>query len=74
MSYTIDKFSADCRAVLATDSSPAGVEQLRQYVERALTDEAFVATNARTLFQISGTMEEPVRDVTIQGLSLRDTR
>ena len=37
-------------------------------------EEAWVATQQRVLFRINGTMASPVRDVTIQGLSLRDTR
>ena len=45
MTYTIDEFSADCRSALAADPGPAGLEQVRQHVERALTDEAFIATH-----------------------------
>ena len=37
-------------------------------------DERWVATQQRVLFNISGMMSSPVRDVTIRGLSLRDTR
>ena len=48
MTYTIDEFSADCRSALAADPGPAGLEQVRQHVERALTDEAFIATHLGT--------------------------
>ena len=36
--------------------------------------ESWVATRTRVLVDISGTQAEPVRDVTIQGLSFRDSR
>jgi len=34
----------------------------------------FVATNAKVLFNMTGTMQTPVKDVTIQGVTMRDTR
>ena len=37
-------------------------------------EEEWVATQTRALINISGTMEAPVTDVTIRGLSFRDTR
>ena len=37
-------------------------------------DEKWVATKTRVLFNITGTMAEPVTDVAIQGLTMRDTR
>ena len=43
MSYSLDQFAADCRAALLADDGPDGREQVRQCVERALKDEAFVA-------------------------------
>ena len=36
--------------------------------------EEWVATSTRVLFNISGTMKQPVRAITIHGLTLRDTR
>ncbi len=45
MPYTIDEFSADCRTALTADPGPAELEFLRQHVERALTDETFIATH-----------------------------
>mmetsp|Transcript_23005 Transcript_23005/g.69097 ORF Transcript_23005/g.69097 Transcript_23005/m.69097 type:complete len:905 (-) Transcript_23005:972-3686(-) len=35
-------------------------------------DEQFIATSARTLINVSGTPEKPVRDVTIRGISFVD--
>ena len=43
MSYTLDQYSADCRAALMKDPGPAGREIVRQYTERACTDPEFVA-------------------------------
>jgi predicted metal-dependent enzyme (double-stranded beta helix superfamily) len=43
MSYTLDQFAADCRDALANNPGPEGLEQVRQYVEKALKDEALVA-------------------------------
>ena len=37
-------------------------------------NEKWVATKTRVLFNITGTMAEPVTDVAIQGLTMRDTR
>jgi hypothetical protein len=43
MSYTLDRFSADCRAALLRNPGPAGRELVRQYTERACSDPEFVA-------------------------------
>ena len=43
MSYTLDQYSADCRAALLKDPGPAGRELVRQYTEKACTDPEFVA-------------------------------
>ncbi len=43
MPYTLDEFAADCRAALQADSGPAGQEQVRQCVQKALKDKEFVA-------------------------------
>jgi hypothetical protein len=45
----------------STDAGPSG-------------GEAWVATSLRTLFNLTGTASHPVRDVTIAGLTMRDTR
>ena len=37
-------------------------------------NEDWVATQTRVLFNITGTMEAPVTDVTIRGVTMRDTR
>ncbi len=44
MSYTLEQFSADCRAALSKDPGPAGREQVRQYTAKASCDTEFVAT------------------------------
>ena len=43
MGYTLDQYSADCRAALLKDPGPAGREIVRQFTERACTDSEFVA-------------------------------
>ena len=43
MTYTLDQYSADCRAALLKDPGPAGRELVRQYTEKACTDPEFVA-------------------------------
>lgn len=43
MSYTLDEFAADCRRALAKDSGPAGIEEVRTYVEKALKDDDLIA-------------------------------
>jgi hypothetical protein len=43
MAYTLEQFSADCRAALMKDPGPAGRELVRQYTEKACADPAFVA-------------------------------
>jgi len=45
MSYTLDEFANDCRAALNEDDGPSGRQNVRECVERALKDEAFVATH-----------------------------
>jgi len=36
-------------------------------------DEQFVATQTKVLFNVTGTMEAPVKNLTIRGLLIRDT-
>lgn len=43
MSYTLEEFAADCRRALQKDSSMAGVEEVRTYVEKALQDADLIA-------------------------------
>jgi hypothetical protein len=43
MSYTLERFSADCRAALSKDPGPAGRELVRQYTAKASCDPEFVA-------------------------------
>ena len=43
MSYTLEQFSADCRAAMLRDAGPAGRELVRQYTEKASSDPEFVA-------------------------------
>ena len=43
MSYTLDRFAADCRAALLKDPGPAGRELVRQYTATACADPDFVA-------------------------------
>ena len=42
MSYTLERLAQDCRQALQADPGPAGREKVRQAVERALKDAAFV--------------------------------
>ena len=42
MSYTLEQLAADCHDAIAADPGPAGREELRRHLERALQDEAFV--------------------------------
>lgn len=44
MAYTLDQLSADCRAALMEDLSPAGREKVRDCVARACRDAEFTAT------------------------------
>ena len=39
----------------------------------APTDEEWVATRTKVLFNVSGTIASPAKDITIQGLNIRDT-
>jgi hypothetical protein len=43
VSYTLDQYSADCRAALLKDPGPGGRELVRQYTARASSDHDFVA-------------------------------
>jgi predicted metal-dependent enzyme (double-stranded beta helix superfamily) len=43
MAYDLDHFVADCRAILAKDPGPAGREQVRQNLERLLSEPQFMA-------------------------------
>lgn len=45
MAYTLEQFAADCREILTTDDGPDGLAKVRDCLERALRDEAFVAEN-----------------------------
>jgi len=42
MSYTLEQLAADCHDAIAADPGPAGREQVRRHLERALADPAFV--------------------------------
>lgn len=42
MAYTLEQYSADCRAALLKDPGPAGRELVRQYTVRASTDPDFI--------------------------------
>jgi predicted metal-dependent enzyme (double-stranded beta helix superfamily) len=42
VSYTLDRFSADCRAARVKNPGPGGRELVRQYTERACSDPQFV--------------------------------
>lgn len=43
MAYTLDRFAAECRALLAADPGAAGRERVRVLLEAALKDPRFVA-------------------------------
>jgi hypothetical protein len=43
MPYTIDQFSADCRAALLKEPGPGGRERVREFTEKACADREFVA-------------------------------
>jgi hypothetical protein len=43
MAYTLEQFSADCRAALASDAGPRGHEAVRGHLLRALKDADFVS-------------------------------
>ena len=45
MTRTIEQFGAECQAILKQDSGPVGLEQVRQGLERILTDESILATH-----------------------------
>jgi predicted metal-dependent enzyme (double-stranded beta helix superfamily) len=42
MSYDLDQFVADCRAILSHDPGPSGREKVRLQLERLLADQDFV--------------------------------
>jgi len=42
MPYTLEQLAADCHAAIAADPGPAGREQVRRRLERALAGAAFV--------------------------------
>jgi hypothetical protein len=43
MAYELDQFISDCRAILQRDPGPGGREDVRQHLERLLTNKEFVA-------------------------------
>jgi hypothetical protein len=43
MSYTLEQFAGDCRAALLKDPGTHGRELVRQYTEKACSDQEFVA-------------------------------
>ncbi len=43
MAYSLDQFTADCRAALKEDAGPAGHDQVRGNLEKLLADPDFVA-------------------------------
>jgi len=45
MAYQFDQFVADCRTSLERDGGPKGREEVRQHLERLLTNQEFVRTN-----------------------------
>lgn len=45
MSYSLERFAADCRAAIDRDPGPAGREEARRCLETALGDPAFVAAH-----------------------------
>ncbi len=45
MSYTLEQFSADCRAALKNDSGADGLEAVRQCVAKACVDSDFIAAH-----------------------------
>jgi predicted metal-dependent enzyme (double-stranded beta helix superfamily) len=45
MSYTLEQFSADCRAALQKDSGPDGLEAVRLCVAKACVDSDFIAAH-----------------------------
>lgn len=42
MTYAIESFAAECRMILTADPGPAGREKVRNLLEEALADKAFV--------------------------------
>src|SRR5438128_5584172 len=44
MSYDLDQFVSDCRAILTRDGGPKGREEVRVKLEQLLANKAFVET------------------------------
>ena len=42
MSYDLDQFVSDCRAILARDAGPNGREEVRVQLEHLLADQDFI--------------------------------
>jgi hypothetical protein len=55
MSYTLDRFAADCRAALLKDPGSAGRELVRHYTEKACADPGFVAKHLGPHAQVERT-------------------
>jgi len=47
VAYTLEQFSVDCHRILAADPGPEGRKKVCELVQRACTDEAFVAEHLR---------------------------
>jgi hypothetical protein len=45
MAYSLEAFAADCREALQSDAGPGGRGKVREYLQRALGDEEFLAAN-----------------------------
>jgi hypothetical protein len=44
MGFTLDSFASECRRILKEDPSPVGREKIRELVQDALKDKAFIAS------------------------------
>ncbi len=42
MAYTLEEFAANCREALQSDGGPGGRNKVREYLQRALRDQAFL--------------------------------
>jgi hypothetical protein len=51
MSYTLDAFCRDCRAVLKADPGPGGRQGARGLLERLLADQEFLAKEAQCVLR-----------------------
>src|SRR5579863_1336085 len=47
MSYDLDRFISDCRAILVKDPGPHGREQVRQHLEQLLSEPQFLARHCQ---------------------------